>query len=38
MQMTAMFPVKAVAQGSRAYSYYNPEVVAEAGGMDMTVV
>ncbi|WP_406670813.1 alpha-2-macroglobulin family protein [Methanolobus sp. ZRKC4] len=38
MQVKALFPVKAIVSESRAYSYYNPEVVAEAKGMDVTVV
>ncbi|WP_342306268.1 alpha-2-macroglobulin family protein [Methanolobus sp. ZRKC5] len=38
MQVKALFPVKAIVSESKAYSYYNPEVVAEAKGMDVTVV
>ncbi|WP_340819604.1 alpha-2-macroglobulin family protein [Methanolobus sp. WCC4] len=38
MQVQALFPVKAVVSESKAYSYYNPEVVAEVKGMDVTVV
>ncbi len=38
MQVKALFPVKAIVSESKAYSYYNPEVVAESKGMDMTVV
>ncbi|MDK2911071.1 MAG: antigen [Methanolobus sp.] len=37
IHMKALFPVKAVGQESRAYSYYNPQVSAEANGTDMTV-
>lgn len=37
VQMKALFPVKAIGQESRAYSYYNPQVSAEANGTDMTV-
>ena len=37
MQMQALFPVKAAAQGSKAYSYYNPEVSAEVKGVEMNV-
>ncbi|MEZ5334532.1 MAG: hypothetical protein R2741_04470 [Methanolobus sp.] len=38
MQVQAQFPVKAIVSESKAYSYYNPEVVAEAKGMNVTVV
>nr|WP_321496751.1 alpha-2-macroglobulin family protein [uncultured Methanolobus sp.] len=38
MQVQALFPVKAVVSESKAYSYYNPEVVAEVKGMNVTVV
>jgi CD109 antigen len=38
MQVRALFPVKAIVSESRAYSYYNPQVVAEVKGMDVTVV
>ncbi|WP_319508990.1 alpha-2-macroglobulin family protein [uncultured Methanolobus sp.] len=38
MQVRALFPVKAIVSESKAYSYYNPEVVAEAKGMNVTVV
>lgn len=38
MQVKALFPVKAIVSESKAYSYYNPEVVAESKGMDVTVV
>lgn len=38
MQVQALFPVKAIVSESKAYSYYNPEVVAEAKGMNVTVV
>ncbi|MBP1907880.1 alpha-2-macroglobulin family protein [Methanolobus bombayensis] len=38
MQVQAKFPVKAIVSESKAYSYYNPEVVAEAKGMNVTVV
>ena len=37
LQMRAKFPVKARLQESSAYSYYNPEVRAEAKGMDIVV-
>lgn len=37
LQMRAKFPVKARLQESSAYSYYNPEVKAEAKGMDIVV-
>ncbi|MCQ6962523.1 alpha-2-macroglobulin family protein [Methanolobus chelungpuianus] len=37
IQMKALFPVKAIGQESRAYSYYNPQVSAEANGTDVTV-
>ncbi|MGM0770452.1 MAG: alpha-2-macroglobulin family protein, partial [Halobacteriota archaeon] len=37
LQMRAMFPVKAMVQESSAYSYYNPDVRAEAKGMDINV-
>jgi CD109 antigen len=37
MQVQALFPVKAVVSESKAYSYYNPEVVAEVKGMNVTV-
>lgn len=37
LQMRAMFPVKAMVQESSAYSYYNPDVKAEAKGMDIIV-
>lgn len=37
MQMKALFPVKAAAQESKAYSYYNPEVSAEVKGVEMNV-
>ncbi|AKB86242.1 alpha-2-macroglobulin family protein [Methanococcoides methylutens] len=37
LQMRAMFPVKAMVQESSAYSYYNPDVKAEAKGMDINV-
>ena len=37
LQMKAAFPVKAMVQESSAYSYYNPEIKAEAKGMDITV-
>ncbi|MDK2827028.1 MAG: antigen [Methanolobus sp.] len=38
MQVKALFPVKAIVSESKAYSYYNPEVVAEVKGMNVTVV
>jgi CD109 antigen len=38
MQVQALFPVKAIVSESKAYSYYNPEVVAEVKGMNVTVV
>ena len=38
IQVKALFPVKAIVSESKAYSYYNPEVVAESGGMNVTVV
>ncbi len=38
MQVRALFPVKAIVSESKAYSYYDPEVVAEAKGMNVTVV
>lgn len=37
MQLKALFPVKAAAQESKAYSYYNPEVSAEVKGVEMNV-
>ncbi|WP_298685567.1 alpha-2-macroglobulin family protein [uncultured Methanomethylovorans sp.] len=37
MQMKALFPVKAAAQESKAYSYYNPGVSAEVKGVEMNV-
>ncbi len=37
LQMRAMFPVKAMVQESSAYSYYNPDIKAEAKGMDINV-
>jgi CD109 antigen len=37
MQMQATFPVKAIGSESKAYSYYNPEVSAEAKGTDIVV-
>lgn len=37
VQMKALFPVKAIGQESRVYSYYNPQVKAEANGTNMTV-
>ncbi len=37
IQMRALFPVKAIAQESRAYSYYNPHVSAEVSGTDVSV-
>ncbi|AFV24188.1 A-macroglobulin like protein [Methanolobus psychrophilus R15] len=37
IRMKALFPVKAIAQESRAYSYYNPHVSAEASGVDVAV-
>ncbi len=37
MQMKAKFPVKAMVQESSAYSYYNPEIRAEAKGIDIVV-
>lgn len=38
MQVKALFPVKAIVSESKAYSYYNPEVVAEVKGVNVTVV
>ncbi|MDW7731505.1 MAG: alpha-2-macroglobulin family protein [Methanolobus sp.] len=38
IQVKALFPVKAIVSESRAYSYYNPEVVAESNGTNVTVV
>jgi CD109 antigen len=38
IQVKALFPVKAIVSESKAYSYYNPEVVAESKGMNVTVV
>ncbi|WP_235856167.1 alpha-2-macroglobulin family protein [Methanolobus halotolerans] len=37
IQVKALFPVKAIVSESRAYSYYNPEVVAESNGSNVTV-
>ncbi|WP_406656199.1 alpha-2-macroglobulin family protein [Methanolobus sp. ZRKC2] len=37
MQVKALFPVKAIVSESRAYSYYNPEVVAESNGTNVTI-
>jgi CD109 antigen len=37
IRMKALFPVKAIAQESRAYSYYNPQVSTEVSGVDVTV-
>ncbi|MBN2110945.1 MAG: alpha-2-macroglobulin [Methanosarcinaceae archaeon] len=37
IQVRALFPVKAIVPESRAYSYYNPEVVAESKGTDVSV-
>ena len=34
----AMYPVKAKAVASQAYSYYQPEITAEASGHDITIV
>jgi CD109 antigen len=34
----AMYPVKAKAVASQAYSYYQPEIISEAAGHDITVV
>jgi len=38
IQVKALFPVRAIVSESKAYSYYNPELVAESKGMDVTVV
>jgi CD109 antigen len=37
IQVRALFPVKAIVSESKAYSYYNPEVVAESNGSNVTV-
>jgi len=36
-QVKARFPVRAVVPDSQAYSYYEPEVRAEAAGQEITV-
>jgi len=35
--VTALYPVKAKAVSSRAYSYYSPEISGQTLGQDVTV-
>jgi CD109 antigen len=37
LQVLAQFPVKAIIPDSSAYSYYNPEIIAESRGQEIIV-